>query len=64
MKIAHSEGSNVVPSLMTSQLLENVLRKVARNSLKSALLENLPEGNGSRLERLFESLNLQDIVMD
>ena len=63
-KIAHVEASNVVPSLMSSQWLENMPKKVARNSLKSDLFKNLPEGNGSRIERLFESLNLQGIVMD
>ena len=60
-KIAHVEASNVVSSSMTSQLSENMPKMVARNSLKSDLLKNLPKGNGSRFEKLFESLNLQDI---
>ena len=55
------EASNVVPFSVTSQLSENVPEMVARNSLKSDLLENLPKGNSSRLERLKESLNLQGI---
>ena len=55
------EASNVVPSSMTSWLSENVPKMVARNSPKSDLLKNLPKRNGSRLERFFESLNLQGI---
>ena len=60
-KIAHVDASNVVPSLLTSQLFENVPDKVVGNSLKSKLVKNLPEGNHSRLERLFQSLNLKGI---
>ena len=55
------EASSVVPSSMTSWLSKNIPKKVARNSLKSNLLENLLEGDGNRFERLFESLNLQGI---
>ena len=61
MKIAHVETSNVVPSLVPSQLSENVPEKVARNVPKSDLLKNLPERNGGRFEKLYESLNLQGI---
>ena len=61
MKIAHVEASNVVPSSMTSQLSKNAPEKVARESLIRDLLENLPEGNSVRLEKHFESLNLQAI---
>ena len=46
MKIAHVEASNVVLSLMTSQLPENVPKKVAGKSPKRDLLKNLPKGNG------------------
>ena len=60
-KIAHVEASNVVPSLMNSQLSKNVPKKVAGKSPKSDLLENFPEGNDSRLKKLFESLNLKGI---
>ena len=59
--IAHVEASNVVPSLVTSQLSKNVPKMVAGNSPKSDLLENLPEGDGNRLGKLFESLNLKGI---
>ena len=55
------EASNVVPSSMTSWLFENVPEKVARESPKRDLLKNLPKGNSVRLEKLFESLNLQGI---
>ena len=61
MKIAHVEASNVVPSLMTPRLFENVPKKVVGNSAKSDILENLPEGNHTRLKKLFESLNLKGI---
>ena len=62
MKIAHVEASNVVPSLMTSQLSENIPKKGAGKSLKSVLLENLPKGNDSKLKNLFESLNLKGVM--
>ena len=61
MKIAHVEASNVVPSLVTSQLSENVLEMVAQNFPKCSLLKNLPEKIEGRLEKLYESLNLQGI---
>ena len=61
MKIAHVEASSVVLSLVTSQLSENVPEKVAGNSPKSNLLKSLHEGNHSRLEKHFESLNLKGI---
>ena len=53
--------ANVVPSLMASRLSENVPKKVVGKSPKSNLLENLPKGNDSRLEKLFERLNLKGI---
>ena len=46
---------------MTSQLSENVHKKVVGKSPKSDLLENLPKGNHSRHEKPFESLNLKGI---
>ena len=55
------EASNVVPPLMVPQLNENMPEKVAGNAPKGNLLENLPRGNGSRLEKLFESLNFSGI---
>ena len=55
------EASKVVPSLMTSQLSENVPEKVVGKFLKSNLLKNLPEENDGRLKNLFESLNLKGI---
>ena len=59
MKIVHVEASNVVPSLIASQLSENVPEKVAGKPPKSDLPKNLPEGEESRLEKLFESMNLE-----
>ena len=61
MKVAHVEASNVVPSLMASWLSKNVTKKVTGKPPKSDLLQNLPEGNDSSLEKLFESLNLKGI---
>ena len=61
MKIAHVEASNVVSSLMTPQLYENMPEKVAGKPLKGDLLKNLPRKKNSRLEKLFESLNLKGI---
>ena len=55
------EASLVVPSSMTSWLSKNIPEKVARESPKKELLENLPKGNSVRLEKLFKSLNLQGI---
>ena len=46
---------------MASQLSKNIPRKVVGKPPKSDLIENLPKGNDSRLEKLFESLNLKGI---
>ena len=46
---------------MVSQLSENIPKKVVGKSPKRNLLENFPEGNDSRHEKLFESLNLKGI---
>ena len=43
MKIADVEASNVVPSLMTSQLYENIPEKVQENLQKAAYLRTFPE---------------------
>ena len=56
-QIAHVEASNVIPSFVSSQVLE----KVAGNSPKSNLLKNLPKENGGRLKNILERLNLQSI---
>ena len=61
MKIAHVEASNIVPPLTVPQLDENMLKRVAGNPPKSNLLKNLPRGNDSRLQKLFESLNVHGI---
>ena len=61
MKIAHVGASNVVPPLTFPQLNENMPEKVVGNPLKRDLLKTLPRENDSRLEKLFESLNLDGI---
>ena len=57
MKIAHVEASNVIPSFVSSQVSENIAKKVAGNALKGDLLENLPEEDSGRLKKILESLN-------
>ena len=65
MKIAHVEASNVVPSFASSQVFENIPKKVMGNPLKSDLLENLTKGKDGRLKKILESLNLpRHRVMD
>ena len=61
MKIACVEASNVIPSCMSSQVFKNILEKVAENLPKSNLFENIPKGDGGRLKKIWESLNLQGI---
>ena len=61
MKIVHMEASNVMLSLMTSQSSENAPKRVVGKTPKSDLVKNLPKGNGSRLEKCVESLNLKGI---
>ena len=61
MKIVHVEANNVVPSLMAPKSSENIPEKVAGKPLKNDLLEKLPKEKNSRLEKCFESLNLEGI---
>ena len=61
MKVAHVEASNVVLPLVVPQLNENIPKKIAGNAPKGDLLGSLPKENRSRLKKLFESLNLDDI---
>ena len=60
-KIAHVEASNIVPPLISSQMPENVPKQVAGNAPESNLLENLPREKAGRVQKIFESLNLQGI---
>ena len=55
------EASNVVPFSMVPQLNKNVPKKAAGNAPKGDLLKSPPGENGSRLEKLLESLNLDGI---
>ena len=52
------EAGNVVPPIAFPQLNETVPKKAAGNASKGDLLENLPKENRGRLQKLFESLNL------
>ena len=54
MKIAHVEASNIVPPLISSQVPENIPKKVVGNAPEN----NLPEEEEGRVKRIFESLNL------
>ena len=55
------ETGNVVPPILVPQLNKNKPKKVAGNALKGDLLGNLPEENRGRLQKLFESWNLNGI---
>ena len=57
MKIAHVEASNVVPSLVSSQVSKNIPKKVVGNPPKS----NLPKEEDGRIKKILQSLNLQSI---
>ena len=61
MKIAHVEASNIVPTMVNQRMLKNALEKEAVNTLKSTLLENVPEAKEKRIEKILESLSLQGI---
>ena len=60
-KIAHVEASNIVPSLISSQVPKNIPKKVAGNAPENNLLKNLPKKKDGRVKKIFESLNLQCI---
>ena len=47
--------------IMSPQPDENIPRKVAGKTPKSDLLRNPPKENSNRLQKLFESLNLNGI---
>ena len=61
MKIAHVEAGNVVPPIVVPQLNENIPKKFAGNAPKGELFENLLKENRDRLQKHFESLNLNGI---
>ena len=61
MKIAHVEASNIVPPLISSQVLQNVPEKFVGNAPEDNLLGNLPEEEEGRVKKIFKSLNFQDI---
>ena len=61
MKIAHVEASNIVPTMISQEILKNMLKKEARNALKSTLLENILNAKKERIDKILDSLNLQGI---
>ena len=60
-KIAHVEARNIVPPLISSQMPENIAEQVVGNAPESNLLKNLPKEKEGRVQKIFESLNLQGI---
>ena len=60
-KIAHVVAGNVVPLIVAPQLDENIPGKAAGNIPKSNLLGSPPKQNNNRLQKHFESLNLDGI---
>ena len=60
-KIAHVKASNIVPPLMSSQMPTNIPEQVGGNAPESNLLKNLPKEKEGRVQKIFESLNLQGI---
>ena len=61
MKVAHVEGSNVVPSMVSSQMPKNILEWGAGNALKNVLPENLLKEKEDQIQKILESLNLQGV---
>ena len=55
------EAGNVVPPIVVPQLNENIPEKVAGNAPRGNLLRNLPKEKRGRLQKCFESLNLNGI---
>ena len=60
-KIAHVVAGNVVPPIVAPQPDETIPWKVSENPPKSNILRNPPKENGNRLQKLFDSLNLDGI---
>ena len=60
-EMAHVMAGNVMPPIVAPQLDENVPRKAAGKTPKSDLLRNLPKENSNRLQKCFESLNVDGI---
>ena len=55
------EASNIVPPLISSQAPRNVPKQVVGNAPERNLLKNLPKKKEGRVQKIFESLNLQGI---
>ena len=61
MKIAHVEANNIVPTMVSSGMSENMLKKEAGNAQRSTLLKNIPNVGEERMDKILEGLNLQGI---
>ena len=61
MKIGHVEASNIVLPMVSSWMLENVPEQYVGNAPKNILLKDQPEEKKDRVQKIFESLNLQGI---
>ena len=64
MKIAHVEASNIVPPMVSSWMPKNILEQDVGNALKNILPENLLEEKEDQIQKIFESLNLQGVVLE
>ena len=53
MEIANVEASNIVPTVGTPGLSENILEKGAGNGLKNNLLKSIPMAKEKRIEKDF-----------
>ena len=61
MKIAHVEVSSIVPPMVNSRMLKNILEKDAGNVPKSTLLRNIPKAKEERIKEIMESLKLHSV---
>ena len=60
-KVAHVEASQVVPSLDSSPMRENIPKRVAGNTPKTNLLENSLGEDNNRFSQILEKLDLKGI---
>ena len=61
MKIACVEASNIVPTMVSQGMSENMLEKEAANAPRSTLLQNIPDVKEERIDKILEGLNVQGI---
>ena len=62
-KIAHVEASNIVPPMVSPWMPQNILGQGVGNAPKNVLPENLLEEMEDWIQKIFENLNLQGVVV-